>query len=229
MSGFTPIAQPLLVENMAFGRQDRSTGSVGEQGVSFSSLRPPSMKAIGRFGFAWDTWPKTKNVESWVEIRLGLRPERSKTSEGGVLALKSTSVGKWATFGADLIIDEAGKVQVLGAWAVDRNGKRQAMDVQWFGTPWGAYAMQGLVMTVEPAKFKDGVDRELWLEVAMLATSLAEDDSVRHSFNSTLDLDWLFGADPLSSDTAASEDTLRGLHEVQARIISVSPPISING
>lgn len=69
VSGFTPIAQPLLVENMAFGRQDRSTGSVGEQGVSFSSLRPPSMKAIGRFGFAWDTWPKNRNVESWVEIR----------------------------------------------------------------------------------------------------------------------------------------------------------------
>lgn len=69
VSGFTAIAQPLLVENMEFGRQNRSTGSVGENGISFSSLRPPSMKAIGRFGFAWDTWPKTKNVESWVEIR----------------------------------------------------------------------------------------------------------------------------------------------------------------
>ncbi|SDG42224.1 hypothetical protein [Pseudomonas abietaniphila] len=69
VSSFTAIAQPLLVENMEFGRQDRSTGSVGENGISFSSLRPPSMKAIGRFGFAWDTWPKTRNVESWVEIR----------------------------------------------------------------------------------------------------------------------------------------------------------------
>ncbi len=164
-----------------------------------------------------------------VELRLGLRPERSKTSEAGVLELKSTSVGEWATFGADLIIDDAGNVQSLGAWAVDRNGKRQAMVAQWLGTPWGAYAMQGLVMTVEPAKFKDGLDRELWLEVAMLATSLTKDDSALHSFNNTLDLDWLFGADPLSPDTAASEDALRGLHEVQARIISVSPPISING
>jgi hypothetical protein len=63
----------------------------------------------------------------------------------------------------------------------------------------------------------------------MLATSLTEGNSARHGFNSTLDLDWFFGADPLSPDTAASEDALRGLHEVQARIISVSPLISING
>ncbi|VVM46793.1 hypothetical protein [Pseudomonas fluorescens] len=164
-----------------------------------------------------------------VELRLGLRPESTKTSEVGVLELKSTSVSEWATFGVDLSVDGTGKVQVLAAWAVDRDGMRQAVDAQWLGIPWNTDAMQGLVMTVEPAKFKDGLDRELWLEVAMLATSLTEGNSARHGFNSTLDLDWFFGADPLSPDTAASEDALRGLHEVQARIISVSPLISMNG
>jgi hypothetical protein len=164
-----------------------------------------------------------------VELRLGLRPESTKTSEVGVLELKSTSVSEWATFGVDLSVDGTGKVQVLAAWAVDRDGMRQAVDAQWLGIPWNTDAMQGLVMTVEPAKFKDGLDRELWLEVAMLATSLTEGNSARHGFNSTLDLDWFFGADPLSPDTAASKDALRGLHVVQARIISVSPLISMNG
>lgn len=164
-----------------------------------------------------------------VELHLGLRPESTKTNEIGVLQFKSTTGGEWATLGVDLTVDDARKVQVLTSWAVDRDGKRQALSAQWLGNPWSADAMQGLVMTVETVKFKDGLDRELWLEVAMLATLLTDGNSVLHGFNSTLNLDWLFGADPLSPDTAASEDELRGLHEVQARIISVSPLISMSG
>lgn len=50
-SQFTATAQPLSLDNMVFGRQDRSTGN-----IDFSKLQAPSMKAVGRFGFARYPW-----------------------------------------------------------------------------------------------------------------------------------------------------------------------------
>ncbi|MDR0279426.1 MAG: hypothetical protein LBJ37_16230 [Paucimonas sp.] len=68
-SMFTANAQPLLVKTMGFGRQDRTIWDDGKNAVRFNSLKPPAIKAIGRFGLAWDIWPKTRNEESWVELR----------------------------------------------------------------------------------------------------------------------------------------------------------------
>ncbi|WP_130907545.1 hypothetical protein [Pseudomonas sp. Sample_16] len=59
----------------------------------------------------------------------------------------------------------------------------------------------------------------------MLASRKA--GTVPDGFNSTLDLGWFFGVDPAPVDSAATEASLRSLHEAQARIISVSPPIGL--
>ncbi|MEE1923641.1 hypothetical protein V0R50_07890 [Pseudomonas sp. 148P] len=58
---FPAAAQPLSLDNMVFGRQDRSTGN-----IDFSKLQAPSMKAVGRFGFA--RYPWSDNTGRFVKL-----------------------------------------------------------------------------------------------------------------------------------------------------------------
>lgn len=167
-----------------------------------------------------------------TELRLHLRPESTTASSGNVLVLHPTVGKELATLDVGLKLDAQGAAEVLKPSQVYALGQRDEIAAEWLGAPWGTDAttgIKGLAITVESATFKDGNPRELWLEVSMLASSYDDKNHVHHGFNSTLDLDWFFGTDPLSSDTAANADELRELKEVQARIISVSPGISVTG
>ncbi|MDR0279425.1 MAG: hypothetical protein LBJ37_16225 [Paucimonas sp.] len=174
-----------------------------------------------------------------TELQLRLRPEGAEAGKGALLRLARAPGSDLATL--DVKLSFMGDVASVEAWQVNAQGLRQSIEAKLGESNWGAGEVLGLAMTVESATFKDGNPRELWLEVSMLASSYDdkvgnedgnEDDDknpVRHGFNSTLDLDWFFGTDPLSSDTAANAEALRELKEVQARIISVSPGISLTG
>ncbi|MEE1923640.1 hypothetical protein V0R50_07885 [Pseudomonas sp. 148P] len=178
-----------------------------------------------------------------TELRLRLRPESATASPGNVLVLRPIAGEELATLDVGLEFDAQGAAKVSKPSQVYALGQRDAIAAEWQGDPWGTDAtkgIKGLAMTVESATFKDGNPRELWLEVSMLASSYddkvgneedgnKDDDKnrARDGFNSTLNLDWFFGSDSLPTDTAANADKLRELKEVQARIISVSPGISL--
>lgn len=160
-------------------------------------------------------------------VTLTMRPEPSSSNGACELLLTRNSTAELATFWLELSIDELGKIDATKAWEVDSLGQSQSMLINYTKDELGGPATQGLVLEIKAATFNDGVPRELWLETSMLLSTAAKDSTQRQGFAGVLDLDWFFGADPLSPDTACKEDALRQLHEAQARIISVSPPISI--
>lgn len=81
--------------------------------------------------------------------------------------------------------------------------------------------VKGLVFSIQHATGAT----ELWLEIGLLAS--ARDGNAARGFSAPLDFDWFFGNEEADFTSALKEERLRQLHEAQARLVSVSPPIPI--
>lgn len=162
------------------------------------------------------------------EISFVLNPEPSQNAPGYPLKFTRTSGVELATFGMDLSIAKSGEVVELSQWEVDAQGQARNVPAVLSAITMSGNAQQGMVLTVGSATFSDNQDHEFWLEVSMLVSTKSDIAHKSQGFTSALDIDWFFGADQVSPDSAANEDSLRSLHEAQARIISVSPPIKVS-
>ena len=85
---------------------------------------------------------------------------------------------------------------------------------------------QGLELRIGKVSFEGGHASDLWLELSLLA-SVARQGEITPSFVDGVDFDWFFGGPALQPDQAILHEELARMRECQARIISVSQPISV--
>ena len=89
-------------------------------------------------------------------------------------------------------------------------------------------AVPGLYLEIEEAEFNNG-QPELWCDVSMLAVPDGK-PSADTDQDSVLPFEWFFSGGPMEGDDPSvqvSPGKLSEMAEVQARIIAISPPISI--
>ena len=174
-----------------------------------------------------------------VEVELELRTEAG--GDPVYLALqRSAGIAAFA-FSADLAIGPNGAVTEYDSYTIDAAGAVTRPGKQALRRGSGALpawqllpapgsedvqSSQGMAMRVASAKFSDGIGRELWLEIGMLA-SAAEPQP--RGFMHEVDFDWFFGNSTANVDDAISLEGLRGMREAQGRIIAVSQPIRVQG
>ena len=85
---------------------------------------------------------------------------------------------------------------------------------------------QGLELRIGKISFDGGHASDLWLELSLLV-SVARQGEITPSFVDGVDFDWFFGGPALQPDQAILHEELARMRECQARIISVSQPISV--
>jgi hypothetical protein len=89
-----------------------------------------------------------------------------------------------------------------------------------------AESSQGIELRVGKASFQGGNASDLWLELSLLASVVSKNE-ITPSFIDGVDFDWFFGGAALPPEKAILHEELAKMRECQARIISVSQPISV--
>lgn len=216
--GYAPIGSGVIPVHHQFGYFDFNTIGVDVQaGSQYQRTLSLHFRLIAG----------GSTREKISEINLLLSPESSRSTQEGKIKFKHSTQSELAVFGIDMDLDASGQIVSYSQWQVDVQGQLQNGPVAALVKPVPTTDIQGLVMKVDSATFSDNTNHEFWLEVSMLVSTKRSTNEIPQGFTGELDLDWFFGTDEVLSDAASKEDLLRSMHEAQARIISVSPPINI--
>jgi hypothetical protein len=216
--GYAPIGSGVIPAHHQFGYFDFNTIGVDVQaGSQYQRTLSLHFRLIAG----------GSTREKISEINMLLSPESSRSTQEGKIKFKHSTQSELAVFGLDMGLDASGQIVSYSQWQVDVQGQLQNGPVDALVKPVPTTDIQGLVMKVDSATFSDNTNHEFWLEVSMLVSTKRSTNEIPQGFTGELDLDWFFGTDEVLSDAASKEDLLRSMHEAQARIISISPPINI--